>query len=222
LQPLPGVLTEKKYIEKSLFWLRLIRDVKLTICENVTRGILADELERDPPDILHYIGHSSFDSARNKAFLALEPEPAAHDKDSGSARHLIPPQESALPEKKHYEEFEAEELGNLLSDSPVKLVILNSCEGAVAAQTDAFVGIAQNLVGAGVPAVVAMQYPIYDQSALLFSKIFYSSFIKNYSIDEAVTSARLHISRRIGLSKQDWATPVLFMRTHDENIFKIE
>lgn len=220
LQPLPGALTEKKYIKKSLFWLRLVRDVKLTIRENVTRDILANELERDPPDILHYIGHSGFDPARNKAFLALETAP---DQGIGSARHLVPPPEPAPPVGSRYEEFEAEELGNLmLSDSPVKLVILNSCEGAAAAQTDAFVGIAQNLVSVGVPAVVAMQYPIFDQSALLFSKFFYSSFLKNYSIDEAVAGARKYISSRIGLSKQDWATPVLFMRTYNENIFKIE
>ncbi|MDZ7343725.1 MAG: CHAT domain-containing protein, partial [candidate division KSB1 bacterium] len=221
LQPLPGALTEKKCIEKSLFWLRLVREVKLTIREKVTRSILVDELERDPPDILHYIGHSSFDPVKNKAFLALEPESIPHDNGLGDARHFTPMPEPASSTRKGYDEFEAEELGNLLSDSPVKLVILNSCEGATAAQTDAFVGIAQNLVRVGVPAVVAMQYPIFDQSALTFSRFFYSSFLKTYSIDEAVASARRSLSNRIGLNKQDWATPVLFMRPYDENIFEI-
>lgn len=197
---------EKKFIEKSLRPLRWAGDVQLKIRENASRDVLANELEKHPPDVLHYIGHSSFDAKKNKAFLALE---VSDDETSGQSDN----------EERGYDELDSEELGGLLMASPVKLVVLNSCQGAATATTDAFIGIAQKLVQVGVPAVVAMQHEIPDPSAVRFARIFYSTLIKNYSIDDAVATARRYIADRVSLKKQDWATPVLFLRTKNGEVF---
>lgn len=198
LKPL-NVKGEIKLIKKSLRPLIWGRDVRLRFCENATLDNLRDELERTP-EVLHYIGHGHFDPQSKEAFLDLanvnnKPDPV-----------------------------DAETLGNLLHESSVKLVVLNSCEGAVGSDTDAFTGVAQNLVRAGVPAVVAMQYKILDRTAALFSKVFYSTLITNYSIDAAIAQARRQImtTTRTGLGQHGWATPVLFMRAQDGRIFDVE
>jgi CHASE2 domain-containing sensor protein len=186
---------EKKLIKEALFSYRFSRDVQLTFCKNATMASLRTELERKP-DILHYIGHSEFKLDKKRACLLLESD----DRTS--------------------EEVDADDFGALLAEFPVKLVLLNSCEGAATSKNDAFAGIAQTLVKAGISTVVAMQHPIPDKTALWFSKIFYSTLITKYSVDGAVAEARRYIMTKTSLRRQDWATPVLFMRTKDGEVFK--
>lgn len=186
---------EKKLIKKSLRFLIWGGDVRLRFCENATLAKLALELERGP-DILHYIGHGRFDEKRNSAFLEFESETTTS------------------------QSVEAEELGSILHDSTVKFVFLNSCEGGKDSDTHAFAGIAQSFVRVGVPAVLGMQFRIPDESAFWFANVFYSVFITNLSIDAAVTSARRYVMSKTGLGRQDWATPVLFMRSNDNHLFE--
>lgn len=193
LPPL-DIAAEKKLLKKSLRPIIWGGDVQLRFCEHVTLEKLSRELEREP-DILHFIGHGRFDALNQEAWLEFETK-------AGKASSV-----------------EAEALGNLLHEATVKLVVLNSCEGAAAAHADAFAGMAQSLVRVGVPAVVAMQYPIPDATAVLFTKSFYSALITNYSIDAAVGETRRYLMTKSGLSQQDWATPVLFMRSHNGQIF---
>jgi hypothetical protein len=200
LKPL-NVKGEIKLIKKALRPLIWGGDVRVRFCENATLDNLRSELEREHgPEILHYIGHGHFDLQKSMAFLDLE-----------NANNKPDP-------------VDAETFGNLLHESPVRLVVLNSCEGAVASDTDAFAGVAQNLMRAGVPAVVAMQYKILDRAAALFSKVFYATLITNYSIDAAVARARREImtTTRTGPGQHSWATPVLFMRAQDGRIFALE
>ncbi len=187
---------EKKAIEKALRPLIWSGDVHLRFCEHATLDALRAELKRGP-DVLHYIGHSKFDEKQEAAFLELETE--TQDLDSVAA----------------------EQFGNLLHDSPVRLVVLNSCESAAASANDAFTGVAQKLVDVGVPAVVAMQYKILDPTAQLFSKVFYSAVITNYSLDAAAAEARLALLTGARADRQGWATPVLFMRAPDGKVFEM-
>ncbi|MGH7600060.1 MAG: CHAT domain-containing protein [bacterium] len=196
LMPL-DVESEKKTITKALQPLIWSGDVHLRFCEHATLDVLRAELKRGP-DVLHYIGHSQFDEKQGTAFLELETE--TQDLDS------VP----------------AEQFGNLLHDSSVRVVVLNSCESAAASANDAFTGVAQKLVDVGVPAVVAMQYKILDPTAQLFSKVLYSSVITNYSIDAAVAESRLALLTGARTDRQGWATPVLFMRTPDGKIFEMD
>jgi CHASE2 domain-containing sensor protein len=202
LKPL-DVEAEKKAIKKALWPLtlgplsRFIGDVQLHFCENATLDKLREALERGP-DVLHYIGHSRFDREEKISYLELETEDGERDSVS------------------------ADILGNLLYESQVRLAVLNSCEGAAAASHDAFTGCAQKLISVGVPAVVAMQFKIRDETAIQFSKTFYSTLITNFSVETAVARARLNILSGVREDKLGWATPVLFMRMGDAEIFRLE
>lgn len=186
LRPLK-VQNEIKLLKKSLRMLRWGGDVRLRFCRKATLEFLRKELDRKP-DIVHYIGHSYFDPSENASYLCFETEAG------------------------HHELVDEETIGNMLYESSIKLVILNSCESATASESNTFTGISQNLVKIGVPAVLAMQIEIPDETALWFSSVFYSKFLTNYSMESAVAEARRYIMERIKLDRPDWAIPALFMR----------
>jgi len=75
--------------------------------------------------------------------------------------------------------------------------------------------MAPRLVQKGVPAVIAMQYSIRDETAKLFADKFYRTLALGKPVDEAVQSARNLISIQIGPDRRDFATPVLYMRARD-------
>ena len=99
--------------------------------------------------------------------------------------------------------------------------MLNSCEGARTTLTDPFAGVATTLVQLGVPAVVAMQFEISDEAAILFAEELYTNLIgRQDPIDAAVAEARKAIY--IELGTVEWATPVLFMGDVDVELFHFE
>jgi len=190
---------EKKLITKSLRPFIWAGDISLRFCQNATREKLSKELKR-LPHVVHYIGHGEFDAKTQKAFLVLETETREPDK------------------------VDAKALAVMLQERSVNLVVLNSCETALAASTDVFTGMAQNMVKLGIPAVVAMQHKIFDDAALWFSEVFYPTLFRCNSIDAAVAAARnaIVMKAKAGLNQQDWAAPVLFMRAPDGKIFEME
>jgi len=197
--PLLDMKSEEKLIKKSLLPFIWTGDIRLRFCRNATREKLAAELKRNP-HVVHYIGHGEFDAKTRRAFLVLESE--LHEPDK----------------------VDADALAIMLQERSVNLMVLNSCETAMAASSNVFNGIAQSLVKLGIPAVVAMQYKIFDDSAIWFSQVFYPTLFRGNSIDAAVAEARNHIvmKAKAGLNQQDWAAPVLFMRAKDGKIFEME
>ena len=85
----------------------------------------------------------------------------------------------------------AQDLGVLLHDHPsLRLVMLNSCEGARTSRLDPFAGSAQSLVQQGIPAVVAMQFEISDEVAIVIAHEFYAALAAGYPVDAALAEAR--------------------------------
>jgi CHAT domain-containing protein len=79
----------------------------------------------------------------------------------------------------------------LISENPsLRLVVLNACESAVSSAEGVFTSTAAKLVREGVPAVVAMQYEITDDAALVFASSFYGQIARGEALDRAVTRAR--------------------------------
>ena len=59
----------------------------------------------------------------------------------------------------------------------VRLIFLNACKTAMSSregELDPFGGVATSLIEAGIPAVVAMQFPISDKAAINFSRTFFT------------------------------------------------
>ena len=110
-------------------------------------------------------------------------------------------------------------LANLLGDQvQLQLVVLNSCQGARTTLTDPFAGVATTLIQSGVPAVVAMQFEISDEPAIVFAEELYTNLIgRQDPIDAAVAEARKAIF--VEVDELEWATPVLFLRDPEIQLF---
>lgn len=173
--------------------------LELERIEEATLRALQRKLRSREFHVFHYIGHSTFDPASGQGMLALE-DPYG---DGGS----VP--------------VRAEDLARELSEeNTIRLVVLNSCQSAVAQEQDPFAGLASSLVARGLPAVVAMQWAIADDAARVFAEELYRAVAEGLPVDAAVSEARRAISHLS--SGTAWATPVLFMRAQDGMLFEFE
>ncbi len=162
-----------------------------------TLASLQNRLRRGDCHIFHFIGHGAFDETADDGILLFED-------NNGRGRKLS-----------------GQYLGTLLYDHhALRLVVLNACEGARTAISDPFAGVAQSLLQQQIPAVIAMQFEITDQAALIFSREFYSAIADGYPVDSALAEAR----KAIYASENDveWGTPVYLTRASDGRIFEIE
>ena len=104
--------------------------------------------------------------------------------------------------------------------SNIKFVFLQACESAALAPHKAISGVARQLVSSSVPAVVAMQCRINQDSAINFTKAFYKVLAEEGIIDAAVQSGRVCIaeakkkSADSDLEEKDFAfgIPVLYIK----------
>jgi hypothetical protein len=164
--------------------------------EEATLPCLQRRLRRGEYHIFHFIGHGTFDERAQDGVLLLEEE-------AGRGRPVS-----------------GQDLGTLLHDHwPLRLALLNACEGARTSRSDPFAGAAQSLVQQGLPAVIAMQFEISDQAAITFAHEFYAAVADGYPVDAALAEARKGIFARGG--DLEWGTPVLYMRAADGRIFDV-
>jgi tetratricopeptide (TPR) repeat protein len=171
--------------------------VVLERLEETTLAALQRKLRQAEYHIFHFIGHGGFDEQAQDGVLVLEDEAKRGRQVSGQY------------------------LGTLLHDHrPLRLVILNACEGARTSRTDPFAGTAQSLVQQGIPAVIAMQFAITDEAAITFAHEFYCAVADGYPVDAALAESRKAIS--VQGNDIEWGTPVLYMRAPDGRIFDVE
>jgi CHASE2 domain-containing sensor protein len=167
----------------------LERRVTRARLRSALQGGLA-ELGEEPFQIVCYAGHGHHDESRACLFL---------DADGGGTDEVDQEWLSEL--------FEARD--------EVKLVVLNACQGATVSALRPFGGLAPRLVKAGVPAVVAMQYPVRDDEALTFAEVFYRALFRGASrgrVEVALGEARKALRQDFPDSR-GWGAPVLYMRS---------
>lgn len=157
---------------------------------NVDMATLQQQLRQQTYHILHFIGHGDFaDDTQQGVLIFGSPTERGHA-------------------------VSGQLLGTLLHDHPsLRLIILNACEGARTATTNALAGVAQRCVQHGVPAVIAMQDAISDQAAISFGQTFYASLADGYPIDAALAEGRKAIYT--SGNALEWALPVLHLRAPD-------
>jgi CHAT domain len=140
--------------------------------------------------VFHFIGHGDFDERTKQGYLILEEGGGS----IGEARY-------------------PDTLAPLLTDAGgPQLIVLNSCNGARSASGDLFSSLAAALALAGVPSVIAMQFPVSDEMAIEFSARFYEYLADNYPIQKALAQTRIDLR---GQRISEWISPVLFMQTPD-------
>ena len=188
---------ERAQIEAS--WARQ-KGVQVEFMEQATILALQDRLADQTYHVLHYMGHGDFDERTGQGVLVMEDEDGRGAIVDGST------------------------LGVLLRDLPTMcLVFLNACETARVTKEkglDPFAGVAAAMVMAGIPAVVAMQFPISDSAAITFSQKFYPLLARGDPVDAAVAEGRRAI-RLAEARTMEWGTPVLFMRAPQGVIFQV-
>jgi len=170
--------------------------VHLERLETATLSALRQRLRRDDWHVLHFIGHGGFDPHAQDGVLVLE--------DQAGGSRLVTAQALGVPLHNH---------------DPLRLVVLNACEGARSDPTDPFAGTAQTLIQQGIPAVVAMQFEITDPAAIAFTGELYAAVADGYPLDAALSQARQAIYTDV--SEVEWATPVLYLRAPDGRIFDV-
>jgi hypothetical protein len=197
LAPL-DVAAERQRVEQAVAKVAGLGRIELDWLEPATPRSLRQALRDDSYHILHYVGHSDF-TVDGQGILLLE---------DGPDRHSVPLDSTAL--------------ANLLSDQTrLRLVVLNSCDGALTTLVDPYAGVATTLIQLGVPAVVAMQFEITDAAAIVFADELYTNLIgRQDPIDAAVAEARKAIY--IEVDKVEWATPVLFVRHPEVELFRFQ
>src|SRR5215217_7422133 len=188
---------EKRRVEEAIKDLQTQGRVELTWLEGQTSRDLQRAMIRGPWHVFHFIGHGDFDPETEEGLIAFANE-------EGYAR-LLPAEDLALLLKDHWD---------------LRLVLLNSCEGARGSESDAFSSTAATLVRPGIPAVLANQYEITDEAAIEFSRTFYQAVADGLPVDAAVSYARTSLKIEID-NTLEWATPVLYMRSPDGRIFDI-
>jgi len=194
--PLLNVESERSKLQKALDLLIKDGNVRVKWLENPTLTDLHHCLQKGDYHILHFIGHGGFDTKREEGVLVLE---------DGQG---------------HGWRADAHRIGTILHDHPsLRLVVLNSCEGARNSLTDPFAGVAASLIRQGVPAVVAMQFEITDEAAITFAGAFYDALAQGFPVDSAVAEARKAIY--IQPNDIEWGTPVLYMRSPDGVLFDL-
>lgn len=137
---------------------------------------------------VHFLGHGIFDEGTGWGGLVLEGQ-------NGRAQKLLGPRLTDL--------FKGLE--------PPVVAVLNACNTGQVGGVEPFAGAGTALVRAGVPSVVAMQGPIRDSLAILFSKHLFSSMQAGHPVDRAMSEARLHLHLQFPESCL-WAIPTLFSR----------
>ncbi len=196
--PSLDVEREKRCVEEAIKDLKKRDMVDITWMGGQTWEDLQQAMRTGIWHIFHFIGHGGFDRNTDEGLIALS------DKDG----------------QKFF--LSATQLGRFLaSHSYLRLVLLNSCEGARGGKNDIFSSTAAILVRKGIPAVLAMQYEISDRASIEFARAFYLALSDGLPVDSAVAEARIAVSVAL-TNTVEWGTPVLYMRSPDGVLFKIQ
>ncbi len=163
--------------------------VTLAVLPTPTPVTLNRAILRQEPQILHYAGHGAYDATTGEGYLLIERDGAPFQLTGGS-------------------------LAELVEGSSLQLAVLDACETGYGGRAHPGLGLAPTLIrDARLPAVIAMQFPILDRAALVFSEEFYTALLApDATVERALARARVRLSQEMGRGHIAWATPALWMR----------
>ncbi|THV39837.1 CHAT domain-containing protein [Glycomyces buryatensis] len=154
------------------------------VCVGATRDDIETWVDRQSgPAAVLLIAHGIWDSSRGEGVVLLETEDGAAD-----------PVDSQLLS------------GILVRAKKLRLVMLNLCHSADSPGTETFAGLAQAIIGRGIPAVVGMNGLITNEAARKIGPLLLERVCSNKTLDEAVISAR----QLVPPQSIEWATLSLF------------
>ena len=177
------------YSEKELFNFRTADSLR-------NLADLEQLLAHGDVDVLHFIGYGRYRQHDQTGEISLE--------DEGNQDVWFSNEDFAASLTRQ-------------KDGSPRLVFLHLCKSGALWQGDlkaTFAGLALPLVMSGVPAVVAMQYPLAPSAAVMFFEEFYKRLASDDPIDVAIQAARSRTAannpREIG---RLLGTPIFYMQS---------
>ena len=153
-----------------------------------TPGAIQGALSTGRFDIVHFIGHGTFDEQSGIGSLVFEDDKGrSFEVDERSVREIF-------------------------CGRGVSLVFLNACQTGSGGKADFNRGVAQALVTHGLPALVANQYSVLDSSATSFAQHFYWALAQGMGIGQAARESRIAVNCSMQGELIDWAVPVVYAR----------
>ena len=143
-------------------------------------------------DILLFVGHASLDEESGEGYLVLEA-----DEDVQGRRDWDRTRVSAT------------NFAQVVVAGGPKLVILNACETAKGDDVHAGISIAETILSAGVPAVLALRYEMTQRDANHLQQILFLSLSQGLGLELAVTAVRRTFLLLHGEDSLKWSTPIL-------------
>jgi len=164
--------------------------------EQATYERVKEELRECKYHIIHYAGHGRYnDQSPEKSSLFFW--------EKENCQGKIKP-------------MTASTLKLLLENSDVSFIYLSCCSGSKSGDSvqlldDDFLGIADGVIYAGVPAVLGFRWPVSDKSAKQLALAFYKSLLRQGNLDLAL----LHARREVAIPNKDdptWISPILIVQ----------
>lgn len=138
------------------------------------------------PHVVHFIGHGRL------------------EKDEGSLALVTSEQNSEA------RWCNAEQTTQLFAVVP-RLILLQACESGAPGSERGYMSLATNLLQRNILAVIAMQFEIRNDDAILFAVGFYEALRDGLDVDAAVQNGRWKICNEVQWSKRYCGGPVLYM-----------
>jgi DNA-binding response OmpR family regulator len=197
---IPHADQEIKLLNKALKVLFEQRGIQVNIdmipTTQATYEHVRNILKRCKYHIIHYAGHGDYDpNLPEKSYLSFW---------------------GKRNRRGNLERLSAAEIQQLLQDSEARFVYLSCCRGTSTGGSaklldGEFLGIADSIVRAGVPAVLGFRWPVSDLGAKKLALEFYKSLAEQGQLDTAL----LHARRAVAAHNRDditWLSPILIMQ----------
>lgn len=180
-------LIEGEAVVKGFYSLALNNNVVINFLDPPTHDALIKTLADNEYHIVHFDGHGAFE--QGNGYLVFENDFL------------------------EYELIDSETISNIFYTTNIKLIVLTACQSSTIGK-NIFNSVAPALIEAGVPNVVAMQFPVPLNSAVKFAEHFYNSLSNSNSIVYAMTQGRKVIYR-----DNTWFIPTLYVSNNTDEIF---
>lgn len=175
----------------------------LVLVREVTSMSLLKKLQEGQYDVLHFSGHGTVHKGVGRLIFNNGNDDSAY--------------------------ITAEKLAGILRDRGIRLVVLSACQTASGDFQSEFSVTAQTLVAEGIPAVVANQMPVYNQTVAPFVGTMYDQLLRFGDIDQAVNEGRMTLSTLLSRNdlsptdqaSPDWGIPTLYRHIAGAEIFKL-
>jgi tetratricopeptide (TPR) repeat protein len=188
--------------------------LRLTLLHPATYPALEAELARaqqagEPYHVVHFDGHGVYDRRVGLGGLCFEDPSDSHK----------------LTGRRHQTVY-TNQLGPLLNNYRIPLVLLEACQSA---QAEAGAeSVASDLLQRGVASVVAMSHSVLVETARRFVAAFYAELARGQRVGQAMLAGQraLHSDpsrgQRYGIGElklADWFVPVLYQEKDDPQLF---